>query len=154
MILIPFTRSAPPDERDPNLLEKLWAERDEIVSLCLRNYKTVMESGYHFSPCRASTDLKASWQHDDPSMHTFAMFWSDFVEVTGDESDIVLSQDLYDQYILYCQDRGIEPIYFTKIKSWVEENADPQRCVFKRIRQNSPNPRAVYCGIKVHYEII
>ena len=154
MHVIPFTRTAPPNERDPRLLEKLWEERDEIVSLCLRNYKTVMENGYHFSPCRAAEDLKASWQHDDPSLHTFAMFWSDFVEVTGDESDIVLSQDLYDKYFLYCHDRGIDPVYYTKIKSWIEENADPQYCTVKRIRQNSPNPRAVYCGIKIHYEII
>lgn len=151
MIVIPFTRSVPQEERDPDLLKKLWEERDAIVSMCLRYYKTVLENGYRFSPCKASDDLKASWRNDDPSMHTFAMFWDDFVEVTGNESDIVLSQDLYDRYVLYCQDRSIEPIYFTKIKSWIAENTDPQRCTFKRIRQNSANPRAVYCGLKIHY---
>ena len=151
LVAIPFTHSVPQSERDPDLLVKLWEERDAIVSTCLRYYKTVLENGYQFSPCKASDDLKASWRHEDPSMHTFAMFWSDFVEVTGYESDVVLSQDLYDRYVIYCQDRGDDPVYFTKIKGWIEENTDPLCCKFKRVRQNSANPRAVYCGIKIHY---
>ena len=149
--IIPFMRSVPPDEKDPTLLDKLWSERDAIVSFCLKSYQTVLNNGYVFSPCQASEDMKASWRLDDISTVSFANFWQDYVEVTGDPSDQIYSQVLYEKYSFYCQDRRIDPVYYTKMKEWIEAHTDPDMCVAKRLHRTAQNPRAGYCGIKVNY---
>jgi putative DNA primase/helicase len=151
MHVIPFMRSVSPDERDPMLLDKLWAERDAIVSFCLKRYQTVLNNGYVFSPCQASEDMKASWRRDDVSTVSFASFWQDYVEVTGDPDDQIYSQVLYEKYSYYCQDRGIDPVFYTKMKEWIEAHTDPDMCVTKRLHRTGQNPRAGYFGIKVHY---
>ena len=151
MLVIPFMRSVKPEEKDPYLLDKLWQERDAIASYCLRSYRTVLENGYLFSPCQASENMKASWRRDDISTVSFANFWRDYVEVTGDVQDQIFAQVLYDQYVLYCRDRDVEPIYYPKMKEWIEIHTDPNMCIAKRIHRTGQNPRAGYCGICVRY---
>ena len=151
MVVIPFTRTTPQEEKDPELLDKLWKERDAIVSHCLRKFKNVLDRGYQFSYCQASEDMKNSWRRDDASCYTFASFWTDYVTVTGDSEDEVFVQTLYDRYTMYCQDRGVEPIYYNKMREWIESHTDAALCRAKRIHKTGSNPRAGYGGIKLHY---
>jgi hypothetical protein len=95
--------------------------------------------------------MKASWRRDDVSTVSFASFWQDYVEVTGDPDDQIYSQVLYEKYSYYCQDRGIDPVFYTKMKEWIEAHTDPDMCVTKRLHRTGQNPRAGYSGIKVHY---
>ena len=152
MIVVPFMKTVDPEERDVHLLEKLWDERDKIVSLCLRSYQTVMNNGFVFSHCQAGEDLKASWRRDDASSYSFACFWTDHVEVTGNMGDQVYAQTLYSYYCMFCQDRDFgEPVYYTKMREWIEAHVDPDLCVAKRIHKTATNPRSGYCGIKINY---
>ena len=151
MVVIPFTRTTPSEEKDPELLDKLWKERDAIVSHCLRKYKNVLDRGYQFSYCQASEDMKNSWRRDDASCYTFASFWTDYVSVTGNSEDEVFVQTLYDRYTMYCQDRGVEPIYYNKMREWIESHTDAELCRAKRIHKTGSNPRAGYGGIKLCY---
>ena len=151
MVVIPFTRTTPPEEKDPELPDKLWEERDAIVSHCLRKYKNVLDRGYQFSCCQASEDMKNSWRRDDASSYTFASFWTDYVSVTGDSDDEVFAQTLYDRYAMYCQDRGVEPIYYNKMREWIESHTEAELCKAKRIHRTGTNPRAGYSGIKLYY---
>ena len=151
LVVIPFMHSVDPQDKDPYLVDKLWQERDAIVSLCLNNYRSVLNNGYTFSPCKASEDMKASWRRDDISSVSFANFWQDYVEVTGNPNDQVFAQVLFDKYLCYCQDRRADPIYYTRMREWIEAHTDPGTCFAKRLHRTGQNPRAGYCGINVHY---
>lgn len=151
MLVIPFLKSVRPEDKDPTLLDKLWEERDAIVSYCLKSYQTVLNNGFTFSHCQASLDMKESWRRDDASFVSFSKFWQDFVQVTGDFNDQIYSQTLYEKYSFFCQDHQIEPIYYTNMKEWIEHHTDSEMCIPKRLHHTGQNPRAGYCGIKVHY---
>jgi putative DNA primase/helicase len=49
LIIIRFNRSVPAQKRDPNLKEKLAAERDGILSWALAGLKRLMAANYQFS---------------------------------------------------------------------------------------------------------
>ena len=151
LIVIPFLKSVRPEDKDPSLLDKLWEERDAIVSYCLKSYRKVLNNDFTFSYCQASLDIKESWRHDDASFVSFANFWQDCVEVTGDFNDQIYAQTLYDQYFSFCQDHLFEPIYYTRMREWIEAHTDGEMCVSKRLHYTGKNPRAGYCGIKVNY---
>lgn len=111
-----------------------------------------MNNGFVFSHCQAGEDMKLSWRRDDASSYSFACFWTDHVEVTGDMNDQVYAQSLYSDYCMFCQDRGFgDPIYYTKMREWIESHVDSELCVAKRIHKTATNPRSGYCGIKIHY---
>jgi len=151
LVVIPFLKSVRPEDKDPTLLDKLWEERDAIVSYCLKSYQSVLNKDFTFSHCQASLDIKESWRRDDISFVSFANFWQDYVEVTGDLKDQIFSQTLYEKYSYFCQDHLVEPIYYTRMKEWIEAHTDSEMCIPKRLHYTGQNPRAGYCGIKVHY---
>lgn len=149
MTVIPFMNTTPPSQRDPELIHKLWEERDAIVSMCLKHYKTVVRNGFRFSPCRASEEMKASWRRDETSFHSWSCFWSEHVKITGDVEDEIFAQDLYNCYVDFCLMRNIEPIYYTKMRDWISSHVDTESCYPKRIHKTGQNPRAGYCGIQL-----
>lgn len=151
LIVIPFLKSVKPEDKDPTLLDKLWEERDAIVTYCLKSYQTVLNNGFVFSHCQASLDIRESWRHDEISFVSFANFWQDYVEVTGDLNDQIFSQTLYEKYSYFCKDHLVEPIYYTRMREWIEAHTDSEMCISKRLHHTGQNPRAGYCGIKVHY---
>ena len=151
LVVIPFLKSVNPKDKDPTLLDKLWEERDAIVSYCLKSYQAVLNNDFTFSYCRASLDIKESWRHEDVSLVSFANFWRDCVEVTGDMNDQIYSQTLYEKYTCFCQDHLVEPIYYTRMREWIESHTDGEMCISKRLHYTGKNPRAGYCGIKVNY---
>ena len=154
MIVVPFMRSVPEHEKDIDLLDKLWAERDQIVSLCLRNYRTVFVREFKFSYCRASEEMKASWRRGgEVSYHTFASFWSDYVEITNDPKGGEFTQDLYDAYVDYCQSREIEPITHNDMLPWIDSNHGAVLGERDRFRKGgNPVARYGYHNMKLHYE--
>ncbi len=59
LIVIPFARTVPPDERDFRLEEKLNAERDSIIFQALAAYRRLVKSNYRFAgdfPINAVTE--------------------------------------------------------------------------------------------------
>jgi putative DNA primase/helicase len=74
MIIIPFMRVTPPNEIEVDLLDQLIAEKDDIVSLCLRHLHTVIRNNYTFSPCQRSEAMKKSWRRAEFS--TASVYYS------------------------------------------------------------------------------
>lgn len=151
LVVLPFLKSVNPEDKDPALLDKLWEERDDIVSYCLEGYQEVLNNDFTFSHCQASLDIKESWRHDDISFVSFANFGQDYVEVTGDFNDQIFSQVLYEKYSCFCQDHHLDPIYYTRMREWIDAHTDSEMCVSKRLHYYGQNPRVGYCGIKVNY---
>lgn len=59
LVVIPFARTVPPDERDFRLEEKLNAERDAIIIRALAAYRRLVKSNYRFAgdfPINAVTE--------------------------------------------------------------------------------------------------
>ena len=50
IIFLPFMKSVPKDERDPDLAKKLWKERDAIVTKALQYARKLMKQGWQFPP--------------------------------------------------------------------------------------------------------
>lgn len=48
LVAIPFNYSIPKEEQDPNLIWKLWNERDAIVSIALSYYRQLVVNHYRF----------------------------------------------------------------------------------------------------------
>ncbi|MGN0150383.1 MAG: phage/plasmid primase, P4 family, partial [Clostridia bacterium] len=54
LIIIPFLYAKPEEERDPNLPEKLWAERDYIFTWAMKGLKRLIENNFIFSSSKES----------------------------------------------------------------------------------------------------
>lgn len=102
MILIPFTNTIDDSEKDNNLVEKLLLEKDAIVSSCLRAYKKVRDNNYRFSKCQLADDMLTEWKNGKTSSYSFAAYWNDCVDVTGDYSHKIHAKILHEAYLEYC----------------------------------------------------
>jgi putative DNA primase/helicase len=149
MVIIPFMRSVPPSEIDVDLLDDLLAEKDDIVSLCLKNLNTVIKNGYRFSHCEKSEEMKRSWRNAELSTASLYYFWNERVEVTGNLQDTVYSSELYDFYRAYCTENALEPIAYLNVLDWISHNVDPDMCCKKRIHKTNANPMSGFAGIKI-----
>ena len=153
LIVLPFSHSIDPSKKDVNLGSRLWAERDAIVSLCLRNYRTVYERGYVFSYCQASEDMKTCWRRGgQASYHGFESFFSDYVELTNDPKGGEFSQDLYDAYVDYCRNREVEPITHSDMLNWIDANHGAVLGKRDRFRMGGNTvARWGYHNMRLHY---
>ncbi len=149
MIVIPFMRSVPPSEIDVNLLDDLLEEKDDIVSLCLRHLNTVIKNGYRFSYCEKSEEVKRSWRKAELSTASFYYFWNDYIEITGNSQDTVYSSELYDMYLAYCNETGLESITYLGMLDWINHHTDSRMCYKKRIHKTNANPLSGFVGVKL-----
>ena len=153
MCIIPFEISIPDEEKDPDLLDDLYDERDEIVSMCLRNYSRVFNQKNKFSECLAADRMKESWRRGDSSNASALAFWNDEILLTGDEAFLTGGQ-IYEAYEQYCDFRGYHPIAYKLLIAWIKDNANPQLCrsTRKRIYGSNSNPVHGFQGIRFRYE--
>ena len=87
------------------------------------------------------------------SYHTFASFWSDYVEITNAPRGGEFTQDLYDAYVDYCQSREIEPITHNDMLPWIDFNHGAVLGERDRFRKGgNPVARYGYHNMKLHYE--
>jgi putative DNA primase/helicase len=149
MIIIPFMRVTPPNEIEVDLLDQLIAEKDDIVSLCLRHLHTVIRNNYTFSPCQRSEAMKKSWRRAEFSTASVYYFWNSCVEVTGEPKDTVYSSSLYGEYVKYCSENELDAVQYIEFLGWIEKNTDPEMCVKKRIHRTNANPLSGFAGIKI-----
>ena len=152
MVIIPFMRSVPPSEVDADLLDDLLEEKDDIVSLCLKNLNTVIKNGYRFSHCEKSEEMKRRWRNAELSTASFYYFWNECVEVTGNSQGTIYSSELYDFYRAYCTKNALEPIAYLNVLDWIIHNVDPDMCCKKRIHKTNANPMSGFAGIKLRLD--
>lgn len=90
-------REIPESERDPELIEKLWAERDVIFSLALDAASVLCTNKMQFPEEPEGDFLVAQYKHDSDAVPRFV---EDCCEESGD--DALPLGECFDAFITYC----------------------------------------------------
>lgn len=114
LVLVPFLYSVPKELQNDYLIDELWEEREEIVSMALDAVYTVIENNMTFSPCAAADEIIETWR-DGMTDNVIRYIKSQCI---FDESVRTHSTVLYQNYIDWCFDHAEIPKtenYFSRI---------------------------------------
>jgi putative DNA primase/helicase len=115
LIIIRFDKTVPESKRDPNLTEKLTAERDGIFLWALEGLKRLIASNYIFSETAAT---RAELQRYRVESNSVLSFIADFCVL--DERKLAVRDDLFVRYKEYCSNSGLKPVSQTNFNKEVE----------------------------------
>lgn len=150
MIFIPFTAQVSDEDRDPNLVEHLKAERDYIFSWACEGMQRVIENNFKFSECKAAEKLKNKcWAKQYPAQ----AFVQKHIKRVGDGT-FESSLKIKEQFSKYCDELNIS--YKNRdITSYLEDNLN-LKSKKKKVRIDDigkvtsiGNPISVYEGIRL-----
>jgi len=136
LIIIRFDRSVPSERRDPNLRERLAAERDGILIWALDGLRRLIGNSYLFSETRRTRDEVTRYRIESNSVLTFVDEMCEF----GDRW--IAREELYSRYKDYCATNGFKPQSQTNFNREIESN-------FNEVRrgQDKISGRRVWRGI-------
>ena len=103
--LIPCVKSCPIEERDVNLLEKIWEERDLIVSRAIEAACNLIEREFQFIEPQVAKRMKIAWRRNNGSL--ISNYVDEYLEiVTGNQgySYFTPTEELYKHYIKHTGD--------------------------------------------------
>lgn len=98
--LLPFMQSVPKKQRDPELGQKVLAEKDYIITLCMRKLKKCIdERGNIILPVSEQAQkLKNTWfQYTD----FIEKFIDNKIHFTGNKEDFVKNKEIFEEYKKY-----------------------------------------------------
>lgn len=99
LVFLIFSREIPEDERDTELVDKLYAERDVIFSLAIKELLKLIQNGYKFEVPALSQARMQSYKEQN---NQIADFISEYC-VFGSEHSVP-SRVLYQAYEKFCKD--------------------------------------------------
>lgn len=146
-VIVPFTRSVSPEERNVHLLDDLLEEKDEIISYCAGFMQQVIANNYRFSPCTVADEMMEEWKNGIVDTESFAEFFDNRMIYTGDENDVVLASTIYDAYKLECEESDIKPVSMARMKEWLEKQAGAKW--FRRHAKHNGPSLSAYKGIRM-----
>lgn len=147
MVVIPFLYSVDKKFEDTELLEKLMQEKDDIISICLKELHTVLERGCVFSECKPADELKYEWRYRERDIaDTVQPFVEKYLRVTADPDDDIATKELFQKYSEYCDDNGMEKKTYIQFVKWMDNNM--AGCFRKRIHHSArDNAKSGYSGV-------
>lgn len=112
LLAVPCEHTVAKEDRNPDLVNCLYKERDYIISRCINKFSKALEVG-HFPKCKRSEEVKREWidasrQSGIPS--SIREFVEEELEFT-DESEAISSSDIYSAYIKYCGEECLAITY-------------------------------------------
>ena len=102
LIIIRFDKSVPMEKRDPNLRERIAAERDGILIWALEGLRRLIENSYLFSETQRTRDEVTRYRIESNSALTFI----DEFCVVGD--GWIVREELYARYKDFCSANGMK----------------------------------------------
>ena len=115
LIIIRFEKSVPKAKRDPNLAEKLAAERDGILMWALCGLKRLIAANYDFSETERTRGELERYRIESNSVLSFAALYCQ----TG-ETGFVVRDELFLRYKEYCGNAGMKPVSQTNFNKELE----------------------------------
>ncbi|MCA2012411.1 phage/plasmid primase, P4 family [Cereibacter sphaeroides] len=101
VMLVPFDVQIPPEERDPELGAKLWAERDGILNWLIAGLRDYLAHGLQVP----DQVLAATAEYRDDS-DPLATFLTSCCGVTGETAHAMRSKDLGDAFAFWLDETG------------------------------------------------
>ena len=115
LIIIRFEKSVPKSQRDPNLAEKLAAERDGILMWALIGLKRLIAANYAFSETEKTRAELDRYRIESNSVLSFAKMYCQ-----QEENGVVVRDDLFLRYKEYCGNAGMKPVSQTNFNKELE----------------------------------
>ena len=115
LLIIRFEKSVPKSQRDPNLAEKLAAERDGILMWALSGLKRLIAANYAFSETERTRAELDKYRIESNSVLSFAKEYC-----RRDEKDFTVRDDLFLRYKEYCGNAGMKPVSQTNFNKELE----------------------------------
>lgn len=115
LIIIRFNNAVPPEKRDPNLLDKLTAERDGIFMWALAGLKRLIANSYLFSE---TTATRAELQRYRVENNSVLLFVEEYCELS--EKRESLRDELFVRYREFCIGAGLKPVSQTGFNKEME----------------------------------
>lgn len=148
MIVIPFLYPIDRSAADPDFLEKLLSEKDDIISTCLKALGKVITNHYTFSPCPAADRLKQNWRYREYDYtRSIPIFVDHCLEVTKNPADKLYLQELYQCYCEFCNTYDLPVTNYNSFSAWLTTNIEG--CNKKRIHETDKNPMAGLVGLRL-----
>jgi len=109
IVMIPFNRTIPENERIPNLEQLLMRERSGIFNEMVTYYKRLTRNG-GFEPCIQAEAMRQEYIRENDTEITY-------IEERADlhESYKIRSSALYADYNFWCEERGFKPKNYNQI---------------------------------------
>ena len=101
IVVLRFNHSIPKEAQDKNLLDKLWGERNEIVTLAMRELKDLHDNEYRFEQPEESLAFLNAFRSRNSS---YKLFLEECCERGPDYR--VHSYSLYPAYERFCRSNG------------------------------------------------
>lgn len=115
LIIIRFSHSVPKTKRDPNLLEKLAAERDGILMWALTGLHRLMEQNYQFTETEATQEELRRYKVESNSA---LLFVEECCVISPDA--VSAREEVFDRYREYCVRNGLRAMSQTSFNRDVE----------------------------------
>ena len=115
LLIIRFEKSVPKSQRDPNLAEKLAAERDGILMWALSGLKRLIAANYAFSETERTRAELDKYRIESNSVLSFAKEYC-----KRDEKGFTVRDDLFLRYKEYCGNAGMKPVSQTNFNKELE----------------------------------
>lgn len=135
-----FNHSVPPQEQDRQLLDKLWEERDAIITLALRAARDLMERNFAFTLPEDSRQFLASYAM---SGNLIQAFLEECCELHPDAK--IFNVALYAAFSDFCAKNGVDRI---SRAAFYEQLSGVPHVFARRIRMNGEN-RQGHVGIRL-----
>ena len=104
IVYLPFDRAVPDDQQDPYVGDKIWAERNAIVTKALHYARKLVQLNYIF-PKIPQVD-SAEYVVQNSSIKSAGQFVQESCERC--DSDVVTAlEDLYNAYLDFCKEKDV-----------------------------------------------
>lgn len=119
LLIVRFDHSIPKAQRDPNLREKLFVEKNGILMWAVEGLKRLIASGYAFTETKAT---RAELQRYKVESNSVLLFVEECCVV--EESAECAREELFQSYREYCNKNGLKPMSQANFNKDVE-SIDP-----------------------------
>lgn len=104
IVYLPFDRAVPDDQQDPYLGDKIWAERNAIVTKALHYARKLIQLNYIF-PKIPQVD-SAEYVVQNSSIKSAGQFVQESCE-RCDPDVVTALEDLYNAYLDFCKEKDV-----------------------------------------------
>lgn len=141
MVFVPFDYSIPYEEQDPELLNKLWRERDGIVTKCLIAVQDMLYNGKSFSCEPYNPDEYYNDALDSDSIRDYV---NKNIIISRDKADELSTTEMYNNYIEWCEFNDLTPESQCKFSKLISKMYD----INKRKKHTTGQNVWVFVGVK------
>lgn len=148
IVFLPFNESIPDDQQDPYFEDKIWDERDAIVTKSLHYARKLVKLNYKFPEIPQVDDAKCIVR--DSIAKTVGKFVQESCDMSEPKA-VTATEDLYNAYLDYCKEKDMwacSQTVFTKGLTQMGLNHTRSRCTGEDMIVRK-NPVSAFKGIRL-----